>query len=146
MSEKKVKVRHLKQRACVVNTRYGEVQIDETGGVTNLDDLPCSAKGLMELPNFVDAKLFSGTPEAAPVKQAREEAEAVEAAKKPEPTGPSDEEYGAVIAELVEGGAARTTEGYIQMDVLNAALRERDMSIISGTRRKDISDAWDKAD
>ena len=146
MSEKKVKVRHLRRKAQTINTRYGEVHLDEMGGVTNLDDLDCSAKELCELPNLVDAKLFKGRPEAANVKQAREEAEAEVAARVPVPVGPSDEDYGAVIAGLVEGGGATTGDGYIQMDVLNAALREREMPILSGTRRKEISDAWDAAD
>lgn len=146
MSGKKVQVRHMKRQAQVINTMYGEVHLDEMGGVMNLDDLKCSAKKLCELPNFINADLFAGQPEAAPVKQVREEAEAAAKAREPVPTGPSDEDYGAVIAELVEDGGATTGDGYIQMDVLNTALRERGMPILSGTRRKVISDAWDAAD
>jgi len=144
VSEKKVKVRHMKRQACVVNTMYGEVQLDETGGVTNLDDLDCSEKELMELPNFIDAKIFGPNPEAASVKAAREAEDEANGgpttAKKP--AGPSDQEYGDFIAELVSNDAETTSEGYIQMDVLNSALREAEMPIISGTRRKEISDAW----
>jgi len=141
VSGKISKVVHLKKRACVINTRYGEIQLDEVGKVTNLDDLECTADELCELPNFVDERIFGGRPEAAPVKEAREKAE--EKVKKTAgPSGPSDEEYGAFIAELIESGAECTGEGYIQMDVLNAALREKEMPIVSGTRRKEISDAY----
>lgn len=142
MSETKVKVRHLKKRACVVNTRYGEIQLDETGGVVGQGDLKCSAEDLLTLPNFVDAKLFEPRPEAARVKQAREAAEKTAAEKTSSPAGPSDQEYGDFIADLISTGAACTGEGYIQMDVLNAALREADMPVLTGTRRKEISDAW----
>jgi len=146
MSETKVKVRHLKKRACVINTMYGEVQLDAEGGVTNQSDLDCSTEDLLDLPNFMDAKLFAPRPEAGSVKQAREATEQTTAKKASSSAGPSDQEYGDFIAELISADAACTSEGYIQMDVLNAALREADMPTISGTRRKEISDAWTAAD
>jgi len=142
MSETKVKVRHLKKRACVVNTMYGEIQLDDEGGVTNQSDLDCSTEELLDLPNFVDAELFAPQPEAGSVKQAREATEQTTAAKASSSGGPSDEDYADIIAELIDGGAACTSEGYIQMDVLNATLRERDLPTISGTRRKEISEAF----
>jgi len=141
VSESKVNVRHMKKRACVINTRYGEIQLDETGGVTNQEDLKVSTEDLLALPNFVDAKIFEPHPESAAAKRART-AEAAEPLKVSTPAGPSDEEYGDIIAELIDQGAACTGEGYIQMDELNAALREKDLPILSGTRRKDISDAY----
>jgi len=142
MSETKVKVRHLKKRACVINTMYGELQLDEEGGVTNQSDLDCSTEDLLDLPNFVDAKLFAPRPEAGSVKQAREATEQTTAAKASSSAGPSDADYADIIAELIDDGAACTSEGYIQMDVLNATLRERDLPTISGTRRKEISEAF----
>jgi len=145
VSGKTSKVVHMKRRACVVNTRYGEVQLDEEGKVTNLDDLDCTAEELCEVPNFIDGAIFGGRPESDRAKGARLEEEAKNsgpAKASNSPVGPSDQEYGDVIADMISDGAACTSEGYIQMDVLNAALREKDMPIISGTRRKEISDAW----
>jgi len=141
VSDKELQVRHLKRRAQVVNTRFGEVALGGTGEVTNLDDLECTAEELCEFPNFVDVALFAPGPEAGSVVKAREDAEKT-TEKAPSSDGPSDEDYGDIIAELIDGGAACTSEGYIQMDVLNAALREKDLPTISGTKRKEISDAY----
>jgi len=146
VSESQVKVRHMKKRACVINTMYGELKLDETGGVINQEDLKVSTEDLLALPNFVDAEIFEPQPEAASVKRAREEAEKAEPLKVRSSSTPSDEEYGDIIAELIDQGAACTGEGYIQMDELNAALRERDLPILSGTRRKDISDEYNSDD
>jgi len=144
VSGKKIAVRHMKKRACVVNTMHGEVQLDETGGVTNLDELECTAEELCEVPNFIDGAIFGGKPESDRAKGARLQEEEKNGGPPVavKPAGPSDQEYGDIIADLISDGAACTSEGYIQMDVLNGALREKEMPIISGTRRKEISDAW----
>lgn len=130
MSEAKT-VRHQKKQACVVGSRYGDVHIDPTGLVTNLDELECTAEELCELPNYVDGEIFGGTKPRPSVVAAYEETSEEE----------GEEDVAAIIAQLKADGAPTTGEGYIQMDALNAELKERGIQTISGTQRKEIEDA-----
>lgn len=136
MSEDKPKVRHMKKQACTVNTRYGEINLGANGEVLNFDDLGVSKKELCTLPNFVDASKFPGPAAREEVVQrATDEQDKREAAKA------AVIDYAAIIQELKDAGAEETGEGYIQMETLNAALRERELPIITGMQRKEIEDA-----
>lgn len=129
-------VRHANLKNEEVNTRYGIVKLDRAGMVTNIDDLTGSPEQLvMHVPGFVNADLFP-SPEAS---RAAKEIPA----KTPTPTVSADQEegkYAAVIKELLEKGTMVNNEGYIDMGVLNEELRKREMKILTGTRRKEISD------
>lgn len=63
-------VRHASLKGEPINTRYGEVQLDEKGYVTNLDQLKCTPEELInDIPGFINGEAFGGPVEEAEVEQ-----------------------------------------------------------------------------
>lgn len=137
-------VRHKYLHSEKVHTSAGVVELDENGVVTNLKDVGGKAR-LLEVPDFLDVNLF------APLRFAREIPPENEptvpqpqsSEKKPD-TPATDDDYRVLIADLVANratnGVKLTTEGYIQMDDLSAVLREKSWPVITGTKRKELSE------
>jgi hypothetical protein len=123
-------LRYQHRSNCKLITPYGDVELDEDGNVTNMSKF--DPEDLLTIDGFVDAGIFGETP-PRPKKAVAEKA--------PEPnSGPTDEQYWQLIKDMVEKGAHLNTEGYIQMEVLTAAIREKEWPPISGTRRIRITD------
>jgi hypothetical protein len=55
---------------------------------------------------------------------------------------PSDEQYGQLIQEQMDGGAKLNADGYIDMETLNSALREKGVAPLTGTKRRAIQDQY----
>jgi hypothetical protein len=134
-------VRHQFRRNTKIITEHGELQIDEHGLVSNLDDLDVPAEALVALPEFEDASAFY-KPSRADVSYPQGAPDKPQAFNKPTPKSAfTDDDYLAVVRELLEdANAPKTSEGYIDMNFLNAELRKRGFPILSGSRRKIIQD------
>lgn len=112
-----------------INTELGEVQLDEEGFATNLDDLNTTVDELVEkVPGFTRAT----APEKKPAPKQEQ--------KTTEDPDEADKKTAEVIKELLEAGAKTNSEGYIDMEVLNTALKEKNLPPISGGKRKEITD------
>lgn len=130
-------VKHAFRQNEKIITTYGTVELDERGFVKNLDKLNCSEEQLLELPNFVSGATFNKPADVrTPV-----EGQQTEETKDNLPT---DDDYAKLIKELIDGGAKVNSEGYIDMEVLNAALRDKKWPIVSGTKRKTYQDTYAK--
>jgi len=130
-----VKVRNLTLKDQMVITRFGEMSLDANGYPTNLEDLGCSAEEVLKhVPGFADDKVF-------PLDNPVEVAEVVKEEQKEEKGREyTDEDYAAVIAELVDNDAPLNSEDYIEMEFLAVELRRRGMPVISGGKRKELQD------
>lgn len=117
-----------------INTELGEVQLDEEGFVTNLEELNTTVDELVEkVPGFTRAT----APEKKPAPKQEQ--------KKPEEDPEeADKKTAEVIKELLEAGGKTNSEGYIDMEVLNTALKEKNLPPISGGKRKEITDKYVK--
>lgn len=141
-------IKHQRLVSEPVNTAYGVVQLDGEGTVINIKELSERNPGvnieqaLADLPTFYDANVFGG--EEAP----DEQKESVETpAQEDAPTiNESDKAYYEVIKELETKPSNLNSAGYVEMDVLNAKLRELNLPILAGTRRIEITDLGRKMD
>lgn len=133
-------LKHAFRRNESVISMYGTLKFNEHGFLTNIDELDASEAQLLELPNIVDGATFKDDriePTAAPTD---EEGGNGTGSKD---TPPTDEEYGAYLLELHASAteAQINSEGYLEMDFLNEKLREKGWPILSGTKRKKLTDA-----
>lgn len=129
-------LRYQHRRNCSLITPFGDVELDEDGYVTNLDKF--NPGDLLTIEGFADTDVFGGEPRPRPARGESYATSAVTAQALAQ--GPSDADYWGVIRELTEKGGTLNSEGYLQMEVLTAELRERDWPPISGTRRIRITD------
>lgn len=151
-----------------VNTRYGVIDLDEKGYATNLAELGVKDQDVIDnVPGFFDGQALSGgepakatPPPPPPVAEpgtvqpdqsvlaefidpedlrvlTPEEATDHDANK--DGNEPSDDQVWAIIQVLPSG--AFNTQGYADMKVLNARLKEQGFETITGTRRLQITDA-----
>lgn len=120
----KIEVRHETLKGESVFTMYGEVKLDQDGYVSNLGELTGSGQQLVkDVPHFVDATVF-------PLPR---ENTAIELSE--------DEVYLEAIKEFLDLGGDLNTDGYAEMEDLNKFLSEKGLKAISGTRRKELTDA-----
>jgi hypothetical protein len=132
---------------------YGTVHLDDQGYVKNLAELQKKTvedleQGLLQLPNFVSADVFSGAietlnplPEVKPnqTTQPTRPEPGTPITQEQTPVGPSNADYYAVIKECEKSGKVNS-EGYADMGTLIEMLREKGMPVISGTRRLELTD------
>lgn len=140
----KIEVRHALLKGEPVNTMYGVIELDHDGYVTNLDKLECNPTQLIEnVPHFVNGTLFPAErtkPGPAP--------EADQATPTGDPNdlkGPSAEDapYIEALKEYLDGKiqVKFNSEGYAEMNDLNEFLRTKNLAAITGTKRKELTDA-----
>lgn len=135
-----MKVRYEPRVGEPINTRHGIVELDELGNVTNLKELDCTAKDLLTVPGFIDADLFP-----AP---RRHKSTRTSTVPEPEP----EEEERDIDAEtrevfenlLTTEDVEKTAEGYVTMEVLNKALEDADLPIMTGDERTALQDEFEK--
>jgi hypothetical protein len=137
-----MKARHRHLRNTTNTTPFGVIHHDETGVVTNQADLAVTPEQLVSsVAGYVDGDVFPGTPPPpviTPVPGARMAQTSLPSGTgKPDPT---DEQYGEIITEMLKSGAPVNGEGYVDMTALNEVLRDRNLKILTGSRRKEITD------
>lgn len=133
-------LKHAFRRNESVISMYGTLKFNEHGFLTNIEELDASEAQLLELPNIIDGATFKDDriePTTAPTD---EEGGNGTGGKD---TPPTDEEYSAYILELHASAteAQINSEGYLEMDFLNEKLRGKGWPILSGTKRKKLTDA-----
>lgn len=158
--------KHTKLRNCEIHTPFGKLKLDGEGFVTNLREVKATVEQILTRPNFVNGDVFrkSGTtvnvidatepPRRVDVKIDEKTSEpaatppAADKEEKPEEgtTGPTNQDYYELIKQLVADGASTNSDGYIDMDPFLSALRERGWPVVSGTRRREITDAGREAE
>lgn len=127
-------LRYQHRTNCELITPHGNVQLDEEGYVTNLDELDADA--LLTVEGMMSVEVFGDRPQKPRPSSAPPSTSAGEQLDK---HGPTDHDYWMLIKELTEKGAHLNTEGYIQMETFTHAIRERGWPAISGTRRIHIT-------
>lgn len=141
-----MRVKHVRLKGEEVNTHLGLVRLDEDGFVINGNEFEKGGASLLELPTFIDAELFAGQRgPAIEVFETRQDAGVSLSGQEISPaaslrTVPTDEVYWSVIERLAEDENTLNSEGYVDMDVLNGKLKEFGFPILSGARRKVITD------
>lgn len=136
-----MKVRHQKKYNSEVNTRYGILKLDGGGFVSNLDEIEASPEEVATLPNMVDGEVFppariyedgmyATADEQSIAEAAKNSAASVEEVTE-EVHNPTDDDYLEIIRELMIDEGNRTSEGSLDMEVLNSTCRLRGMDPIS---------------
>lgn len=152
-------IRHILRKNCHILTTYGEVFLGPDGCVTNMSDLQKAHSHLdmrtemAKLPNFMDTELFNaeaevdlaeGAPntkdQALTLRQSDKEKDVGQVPVVPPPSGPSDLDYYRIILELSQNQGNLNSAGYVDMEVLTQELRAKNLPLITGTRRQNITD------
>lgn len=122
-----MRARHMKLRNTSLGCQYGELVLDENGYVVEAPE-GISSEMLLKIPGIVDGDVFDGG--------------LVGDAAKPALRVNTDAEFLAVIQELRAKGIKLNSEGYVDVGSLNAELRARGMSLLTGTKRREIEDKY----
>lgn len=143
-------VRYQHRRGCDLITPFGTVTLDHEGYVTDLNGI--HKKKLLNLPGFVDAEVFGEEEKPRPTrpdtrtKSPIPEEDFEQESGADETNTIQDTQYWELIKELTNNGAAINSEGYISMEALNPAIRQKGWPVISGTRRIKLTDEGRKID
>lgn len=137
-------VRHRTLRNTSTLSMWGEIKVDLHGNVHNLEELQAldQNKGrnvreaLTNHPDFVDTEAYPDQSKPlTPPAETKKPAVPTEQSQ-----GPSSADYYGLITGLTTGGINTNSEGYVDLDALITACRERGWPILTGTRRKQITD------
>lgn len=126
-------VRHVELKNESVVTMLGILQLNSEGIVENLDELQVSPDAVLELPDFVDAELFPPLKELDPT-PISVVLEVVEASSEEGEKVPDDPAR--VVAEsLLNDPENLNTQGKLDLDKLNLALKAAGLSPVNGEGR-----------
>lgn len=133
-------LKHAFRRNESVISMYGTLKFNEHGFLSNFEELDASEEQLLELPNIIDAATFKDDRIETASQPTDQEGGNGEGQQDQPPT---DDEYGTYIAGLHSTATDEqiNSEGYLEMDYLNEKLREKGWPILSGTKRKKLTDA-----
>lgn len=132
-------VQHTYCRNEIIISSAGTIIVDENGVVTNIEALGVTIERILQVPGFFPTDL-------APTSIVPKEMASKPVAPLPSLAGTEtivrtpDRDYIEVLKHLAEIGAARNSEGYVEMNVLLDELKAKGLAPISGSRRKALED------
>jgi len=134
-----MKFLHSHRRDEQVNTSLGLFDVDKDGVIHDIKG--ADPAEVAKLPGFTALELVDPVAAEQPVPEPTPDPITPGEVAKNDGAGEVQFDLTGFIHKLLDEGVKTNSEGYIDMEVLNSALREAKQSVITGTQRKKFQDA-----